>query len=48
MAPEDPRVSDLVTATRSDKAATSLEDALGEIVDLVPVAATSINRAVGR
>jgi hypothetical protein len=46
MEPDDPRCSDLVTATRSDLAATSLGDALAEIIDLVPIAATSINRAV--
>jgi predicted PurR-regulated permease PerM len=48
MDPKDPRCPDLVTATRSEMAATSLGDALAEIVDLVPVTDASINRAVGR
>lgn len=38
MVPEDPRVPDLVAAIRSDMAATSLDDAVAKIIDLLPVA----------
>jgi predicted PurR-regulated permease PerM len=49
MVPEDSRIPDLVTATRSDVATTSLGDALTEIMELVPAgAAAPINRAVER
>jgi hypothetical protein len=48
MDPNDPRCPDLITATRSDMAATSLGASLAEIIDLVPVAsAASINQAIG-
>ena len=42
----DPKAPDLVTVTRSDLSATSLGEALEEIVKLVPVAAASINPAI--
>ena len=41
-----PRAPDLVTATRSDLSATSLGEAIEEIVNLVPVAAAWIGAAV--
>ena len=37
--PADPKAPDLVTATRSDLSATSLGEAIEEIVKLAPVAA---------
>ena len=46
--PADPKAPDLVTATRSDLSATSLGEAIEEIVKLVPVAAASINPASGK
>ncbi len=44
--PADPGAADLVTATRSDLSATSLVEAIEEIVKLVPAAATPIARAL--
>ena len=44
--PADPKAPDLVTATRSDLSATSLGEAIEEIVKLVPVAASSGDNAV--
>jgi len=46
--PTDPQAPDLVTATRSDLSATSLAEAIEEIVKLLPVAAASINPASGK
>jgi hypothetical protein len=44
--PADPKAPDLVNATRSDLAATSLGEGIEEIVKLVPVAASSGDNAV--
>ena len=44
--PTDPKAPDLVTATRSDHSATSLAEAIEEIVKLVPVVASSGDSAV--
>ena len=39
--PADPKAPDLVTATRSDQSATSLAEAIEEIVKPVPIATSS-------